>query len=808
MKAPLSWLKDYVDINETPQQVADRLTFAGIEVEGIETIGATYDRLIVAEVRAVDKHPNADKLSVCRVFDGNQELQVVCGAPNVKAGGKYPFAPAGVTMPDGMKIKQAKLRGVESSGMLCSEVELKLSDDHSGLMTLDPGLTPGTPLAEILGPPETVFDLEITPNRPDCLSIIGVARELAAMYRFRLKAPDLSDFRFQVSPARNASHSDAGGGFSADTRIDVEDTDGCPRYTARLLKNVKIGPSPAWMQNRLKLAGIRPINNVVDITNYVMIECGQPLHAFDQTLLKEGRIVVRRARAGEKIATLDGIERELNPAMLVIADAAHPVAVAGVMGGAGSEIRETTQTVLLESACFKANDVRATSRKLGLSTESSYRFERGVDIGGVEWASRRAAALMAAHAGATIEPGVVDIYPSPPKPRTISCRFDTIRSVAGVGASDEEIAGIFRALELAVEKIDASSCTVIVPSFRGDLAAEVDLVEEFARVYGLDNIPTPTPRAQIDAGDDSSSQAVAAIRSGLVSLGLQEILNYSLVSEKLLDLFDAGDKAERLVLPNPISADQTTLRTSLIPQMVETLGRNRAHQVERAALFELGRVFRKSGEEHHLCVGLMGPVGRGDLDQRRPVQAEEMFLWMKGLWERLAAVCGLGGYAFSASQRAWAAPGQCVAITVGNQPVAGIAIVHPAIRKEWRLTDPVAVLGARVEPLAAGVFRARTYKAIPPYPSVVRDIAMIVSDNVRNEDIERIIRKAAPAELERVQIFDIFSGKAIGPGRKSVAYSLTYRSGSRTLTDEEANGYHNHVKDALKQSLEIEIRES
>jgi len=795
MKAPLSWLKDYVDINETPQQVADRLTFAGIEVEGIETIGAAYDGMIVAEVRAVEKHPNADKLSVCRVFDGKQELQVVCGAPNVKAGGKYPFAPAGVTMPDGMKIKQAKLRGVESFGMLCSEVELKLSEDHSGLMTLDASLAPGTPLAEVLGPPETVFDLEITPNRPDCLSLIGVARELAAMYRTSLKQP--------------AARLEDGGRKTEDgLRIEVNDTDGCPRYTARLLENVKIGPAPAWMQSRLKLAGIRPISNVVDITNYVMIECGQPLHAFDQALLKEGRIIVRRARAGEKMATLDGIDRELNPSMLVIADAVRPVALAGVMGGAGSEIRDTTQTVLLESACFKANDIRATSRKVGLSTDSSYRFERGVDIGGVEWASRRAAALMVELAGATVVPGMTDIYPAPPQPRKILCRFDKIRSVSGVDASNETIADLFRALELGVEGIDATSCTVVAPSFRGDLDSDVDLVEEFARVHGLDKIPTPTPRAQIDAGDDRASQAVNVIRSNLVALGLQEILNYSLVSEKLLDLFDPSNKAERLVLPNPISADQTTLRTSLIPQMVETLGRNRAHQVERATLFELGRVFRASGEEHHLCIGLMGPVGRDELDQRRPVQAEEMFLWMKGLWERLAQTAGLAGYTFTEEQRSWAAPGQCVAISVGGQPVGGIAIVHPSIRKEWRLTDPVAVLGARVEALASGVFRARTFKAIPPYPCVVRDIAMIVSDRVRNEDIERIIRKAAPAELERVRIFDVFSGKSIGPGRKSVAYSLTYRSGSRTLTDEEANGYHNHVKDALKQSLEIEIRES
>ncbi|MFH0908232.1 MAG: phenylalanine--tRNA ligase subunit beta [bacterium] len=791
MKAPLSWLKDYVDITETPQQVADRLTFAGIEVEGIETIGAAYDGMIVGDVRTVEKHPNADKLSVCRVFDGEQELQVVCGAPNVKAGGKYPFAPAGVTMPDGTKIKQAKLRGVESFGMLCSEVELKLSDDHAGLMTLDAAIAPGTPLAEVLGPPETVFDLEITPNRPDCLSLIGVARELAAMYRRQVKLP-------QVDPPPDTRHSPL---------VTVEDFAACPRYTARILDGVQIGPSPAWMQNRLKLAGIRPINNVVDITNYVMIECGQPLHAFDQSLLKEGRIVVRRARAGEKMATLDGIDRELDPAMLVIADAEHPVALAGVMGGAGSEIRDTTQTVLLESACFKANDIRATSRKIGLSTESSYRFERGVDIGGVEWASRRAAALMAEHAGATIVPGVVDVYPAPPQPRKILCRFDTIRSVSGVEASNDDITGLFQALELGVEKGDATSCTVIAPSFRGDLESEVDLVEEFARVHGLDKIPTPTPRAQIDAGDDRASKALGLLRSHLVALGLQEIMNYSLVSENLLDLFDASDKAVRIVLPNPVSADQSILRPSLVPQVVETLGRNRARQIDAAALFEIGRVFSREGEHTALCIGLMGPVGRDHLNRRKPVQDEEQFLWLKGIWESLARAQQLADWSMADASRPCFKAGQTVSISAGGAVIGELGIVKEAVRKEWRLTDPVAVLTVRVEPLLRNAFAPRVYAAIPPYPCVVRDIAMIVSDRVRNADIERIIRQAAPAELERVRIFDIFSGESIGRGRKSVAYSLTYRSGSRTLTDEEANGYHNRVKDALKQSLEIEIRE-
>ena len=388
MRTPLSWLTDYIELTETPRQLADRLTFSGTEVEGIETIGSDFTGFVVAEVRAVERHPNADKLSVCKVFDGAQELQVVCGAPNVTAGGKYPFAPVGVTVPNGgFVIKKAKIRGVESFGMLCAADELGLSTDHAGLLVLDAKWNAGAPLATVLGPPETVLELEVTPNRADCLSLLGLARELGAVYGKSVKVPSCT---LQVAGSRAA------------VSVSVEDTAGCPRYTARLLENVTIGPAPAWMQKRLELAGIRAINNVVDITNYVMLECGQPLHAFDRDLLVEGRVVVRRARAGERMATLDGQERELDPSMLVIADAERPVALAGVMGGAGSEIRDTTKNILLESAAFRPGDIRATARKVGLSTESSYRFERGVDLEMVDWASRRAAALLVEYAGATL----------------------------------------------------------------------------------------------------------------------------------------------------------------------------------------------------------------------------------------------------------------------------------------------------------------------------------------------------------------------------------------------------------------------
>ncbi|MDD3604949.1 MAG: phenylalanine--tRNA ligase subunit beta, partial [Kiritimatiellae bacterium] len=464
MKLPLCWLKDYVDFDDTPQGLADRLTFSGVEVEGIETIGGDFPGVAAGEVRAVNPHPNADRLKLVTVFDGSREHVVVCGAPVVEVGAKYPFAVTGTTLPGGMTLKKSKIRGVVSEGMLCAEDELGISDDHSGLMRLDDSCKPGTPLSEILGPPETVLDLEITPNRPDCLSIIGLAREVSALYGRPLRLP-AADFE-ETSEDVNAL-----------AAVEVKEPEKCPRYTARVLQNIRIAPSPEWMQKRLKLAGIRPISNVVDITNFVMLEAGQPLHAFDKSLLADSRIIVRLPSPDDRLSTLDGIERKLEPDMLLIADAKRPVALAGVMGGAGSEISDNTTSVLLESACFGMDTTRKTSRRLGLSTDSSYRFERGVDIGGVDWASRRAAKLMIDLAGAQCARGVIDIYPKPPAARSIVCRFDAISSLLGIEVEPGRVWQIFEGLGLAVTAVDEASCAVGIPTFRGDLKREVDLIE-------------------------------------------------------------------------------------------------------------------------------------------------------------------------------------------------------------------------------------------------------------------------------------------------------------------------------------------
>ena len=810
MKLPISWLKDYVDVDLGPKELASLLTFSGTEVEGIKTLGGDYTGIVVAEVLSVERHPNADRLTVCQVDSGTETLTVVCGAPNVSAGIKVPLAPIGTTVPNGLKIKKAKVRGVESFGMLCAADELGLSEDHSGLMILPADTKVGTPFAEIAGPPETVLELEVTPNRPDCLSMIGMAREVAALLGKPLKVPTpvvKEDARAVESLAN----------------VTIEDSVGCPRYTGRVISNIVIGPSPRWLQQRLTAAGIRPINNVVDITNYVMLECGQPLHAFDYELLEGHRIVVRRAKTGERMNTLDGAAREINPEMLMIADGQRPVAVAGVMGGAGSEIRDVTKTVLLESAYFKPSDIRKTSKKLGLSTDSSYRFERGVDCENVEWASRRAAQLMVELAGGVAAKGVIDVFPSKPARGQVCLRFDRARDLLGIEIANDKIAALFKSLGLGIVSQDTARCVVEIPAFRVDLAQEADLIEEIARIHGLDKVPSPSPVAKIIPGaDDSVTRAGLALRNTLVGLGLSEIMNYSFLSEKLLDLVGYGDPAKRVVLPNPISADHTVLRDSFIPQMVETLGRNRARQAGEASLFEMGRVFfkdeaGKNAEADHVCIGLMGPVGRAGMLKAQPVKDEEMFQWIKGCLESLCraqhiAEVKQGGLSrLDIELKPLSSPcfddGRAVSVWIAGACCGVMGLVSGRIRQEWRLVDPIAVLELDVAPLLKDAMRVPVSRPVGAFPCVDRDVAMVVEDGVSHEAILKTIWAAAPAELVDIRLFDVYRGEGMGKGRKSLAYSLTYRSMEKTLTDEVANGFHDKVKAALRAELAALIRE-
>lgn len=799
MRVPLSWLKEYVEFDATPEELAARLTLSGTEVEGIETIGAGYDGVCVAEILAVEPHPDADNLSICRVNSGTGELRVVCGAPNARVGLKVPLAQVGAELPNGMTIKPVKIRGVASEGMLCAEDELGIPKEHAGLMELDNGLTAGAPFSDVMGPPETVLNIEITPNRPDCLSIIGIAREVAALFETTLRWPSIE--LPETDPA-----------VQEHTRVDLQDPAGCPRYTARVLDGIRIGPAPRWIQQRLTHAGLRPINNVVDITNYVMLECGQPLHAFDKSLLGEGRIVVRRATQGEPLATLDGVNRPLTPDMLVIADADRAVALAGVMGGAGSEIIDDTRTVLLESAFFEPRLIRKTAKQLGLMTESSYRFERGVDIGRVEWASRRAAALMVAHAGATAAQGVIDAFPTPPPPMHVTCRHERTRALLGVEVTNAEITAIFSRLQLDVGKETATGCTVTIPTFRVDLEREVDLIEEVARIHGLEKIPVLPPHGRLvpDATDDPTRAAIAC-KSVLAGLGLSEIYNYSFVSAGLLDIFELDSPATRIVLPNPVSMEHGLLRNTLLPQMVETLGHIHAHQQDEAALFETGRVFfMKDGEpaeEERLAIGLMGPVGRPATEKRHGLTGQQMFAWLRGILEGLAHTLALRNLRLEQADLPCAEPGHAAAVMLGERRCGTMALIRQTIRERWRILEPVAVLELDMQPILTHVFDVPKMKAITPYPAIVRDMALLVDRTVPQERIRQHILTHAPPELESVELFDMFAGKGVPEDKKSLAYSIRYRAADRTLTDHAVNAYHTGIKEALRIGLGAEIRE-
>jgi phenylalanyl-tRNA synthetase beta chain len=802
MKVPVSWLSEYVDLcGLSTKDLSDKLTFSGVEVEGIETVGGTYEGFVVGEVKSCEPHPNADRLRLCKVFDGATELQIVCGAPNVAAGQKVCLARLGAVMPDGSKLKKAKIRGVESFGMLCAEDELGLSDKHEGLLVLDAGLPAGKPLVEVLPPPETIFDLEITWNRPDCLSIIGIAREFAALLGRPVKLPDAA-FPENGQPVETLA------------AVRVEDPALCPRYTARVLTGVKDGPSPVWMQRRLEQCGVRPISLIVDVTNYVMLECGQPLHAFDYHRVADHTIVVRRARAGETMRTLDNLERKLDDQMLVIADPRAAVAVAGVMGGAGSEIAVgSTDAVLLESATFDAPSVKRTSTLLALKTESARRFERTVDPGLADWASRRATALLVQHGGATVARGVIDADSRPAGPRRVTLRYRRCREVIGVFLEEDRIIQILGALGLRLVERTADFATFAIPSWRVDLEIEADLIEEVARMHGLAAIPDQAPQSVAVAdADDAGVRAVALCRQTLLGLGFTEAMHYSFLSVGELDAFDRRTAARRLVLPNPVSADYAVMRDSLLPQLVGALGRNFARQADAVMLFEMGRVYWRDAqgkpcEEERVSIGLCGPAGRGALDRRRPVSNEEAALWLKGAAESLAAalragVVTLRPAAHPAMEAAWAAE-----ILLDGEAVGMLGLLGASLRHPYRMTGPLAVAELKLLPLLANVARVKPAQNVPPFPAVRRDLAFVAPGAVQHGQIVAAIRAAGAGNLTGVTLFDIFESKEIGRGKRSLAYALEFRSPDRTLTDDEVNLSLQKIIQALKQALPVEIRE-
>jgi phenylalanyl-tRNA synthetase beta chain len=856
MKITLNWLRQYVDFSWSPEELSERLTMLGLEVEAMQKIGGEFDGIVVAQVITRDKHPNADKLSLCRVNDGLGERQIVCGAQNFKAGDKVPLVLPGASLPlkagesTPFTIKVGKIRGVESQGMMCSPQELGLPDQVDGLLLLREDAKIGQPFAEYLGRAgsDVVYDLEITPNRPDLNGVIGIAREIAAITGNPLRIPLAGD-----------PDSGASGEISRMVAVRVEEPELCPRYTARIVRGVKVGPSPAWLRSSLEKVGVRSINNVVDVSNYVMLECGQPLHAFDYHLIgkaTDGKptIVIRRAGAGEKFVALDGQERTLTDGMLLIADADRGIALAGIMGGQNTEIADHTRDVLIESAYFEPTNIRRTARHLGLRSESSYRFERGADIGIAEWASRRCAQLILETAGGELVIGVAEVFSRPPRPHTIALRHAKVSELLGVAIPPAEqirfleSLGLARAETPAANRVpfvesDIDTTTLLkkavvavgkdaaisfnVPSWRVDLKSEVDLIEEVTRLFGLENVPSTPPRGAIGSNPfDSVYDQLTEARHLLTALGLSEATGQTLLSEASARL--AAVPESLVLLANPLSSDMNVLRPSLLPGLLDSLRHNLSRKNEEVALLEIGRVFAKSWdpaqarpgeasagspfdgimEERRLAIAITGrrntPFWSGDNREAR-----YDFFDLKGMLEEFLDQFGLRGISYTPRATSTGLFLESATVTLGGKFSLGeFGQLLPALGRRYDLRDPVFLAELNVDRLLARRNPGKGFKPLANFPAIRRDVAMLVAETVTHEAVMNVVRKAKPANLENVEIFDVFRGKNIPTGQKSVAYAFTYRHPEHTLTDGEVNAAQEKLVEQFKESLQATVRDS
>lgn len=813
MKVTLNWLKQYVDFNWTVEAAVEQLTMLGLEVEGVQKLSGSFDGVVVAQVITREKHPNADKLSLCRVNDGTGERQIVCGAQNFKAGDKVPLILPGAALPlkPGEKtphhIKVGKIRGVESQGMMCSPQELGLTNEAEGLLILRADAVVGQSFDEYLGRSggDVVFDLEVTPNRPDLNSVIGIAREIAAVVGTQLKLPTV-----QLPHAVT--------GTTAPTvvslvRVRVESPDACPRYTARVIKGVKIGPSPDWLKHALERIGLRSISNVVDVTNYVMLETGQPLHAFDYHLVAKNSdgqptIVVRRANANEKFQTLDDQEHTLTEAMLLIADEQKGIALAGIMGGANTEINDQTVDVLLESAYFTPTQIRHTGKQLGLRTESSYRFERGADENICDWASQRAAQLILETAGGQLAEGAVEVRAQTPAPAPVPLRFARTNALLGITIPAAQQIEFLSKLGFAVSNQTDQAAAFTVPSWRVDVKRETDLIEEIERLHGLEKTPATPPRGAIGTNTfDSIHDQISEARRLLTGLGLDEAQGQTLIARA--EVRDVPADAI-VALANPLSSDMDVLRPSLLPGLLHSLRHNVARQNHEVKLFEIGRVFFKrdhaAREERRMALALTGRRAANfwsGAERDATLDATDL----KGLVEELLEQLGLRGVVFTRRETATNLFLESATITLGGKlPLGELGVLSPVLARQYDLRNAVLLAELNLDQLLARRNPAKSFKALPQYPASRRDVAMFVPEAVTHDEVLQTVKRAKAAHLETVELFDVFRGKNVPEGRKSVAYALTYRSNDKTLTEAEVNTAHEKVLTALKTNLSAELR--
>lgn len=801
MKVTYNWLKEFVDFEQTPEQLADMLTMLGLEVEGMEHQGAGMDDVVVAIVDEKRQHPNADKLSLCRVSNGREIVDVVCGAQNFKEGDTVALAQLGAVLPGDFKIKRSKIRGEESCGMLCSEKELGLAEESAGIMVLPSNLTPGMPVFEAIGLKDTFFEIGLTPNRADCLSVIGIAREIAAKTGTTIK--------YTGTPV-----AEKGPAIASTITVEVEDAELCPRYAARAVSGCRIAPSPEWLVKRLAAVGVRTINNVVDVTNLVMMELGQPLHAFDCEQLSGKRIVVRRAFEGELFTTLDRQERTLQGRDLVICDGERPVALAGIMGGENSEISDSTTSILLESAWFKPAAIRTTSKRLGLHTESSHRFERGTDIGGVTRALDRAAALIAELAGGAVAQGIIDVYSEKNVPTAIPFRPLRANSLIGVDLSQQEMVDILSGLEFIVTESAGGTLNVLPPSYRMDIEREIDLVEEIARLNGFDKIVASMPIARTISDRPSLHQRLESeLRNILVCDGMNEIINFSFTNPDAADkLLLTQDDPRRSVikLANPLVEEQSVMRTTLLPGLLETVSRNISFRSLDLRLFEMRRVYmpQQNEEMPHEPIYVVGAfTGRREREGWGTAREAVDFYDAKGVVENLLNDLHIYNVRWVAdSPEQFYHPGKSCSIMSGKERLGSIGEVHPTVQKNFGIEKPVYCFELNFEKLVT-LHRSGISVVTPSrFPDSTRDIAMLASENVTAEMILEAVKGIKAQEVERAEIFDVYKGTGIPEGFRSIAARIRYRSYDRTLTDEEIGVIHSKIIDNLVNKAKVSIR--
>lgn len=842
MRLSLNWLSDYVNVPAALPEFCDKLDLTGTGVEGIETLGESFENIVTAQIVSKEKHPDSDHMWVTMVDvgefnlgeDGNPEpLQIVCGAQNFEQGDHIVTALVGATLPGDFKIKKSKLRGVASCGMNCSERELGLSNDHEGIIILPADAPVGVPYAEYLGKTDTVLDLEITPNRPDCLSMVGLAREVGAMYQVDVKNPLASDasklHSYELINSKPASEI---------VSVEISDTERCGRYSARVIENVKIGPSPDWLAERVMAAGARSINNIVDVTNYILFLYGQPLHAFDFDKLTQrcgdkndnmecaakAEIIVRPAREGEILETLDGEERKLNPDMTVIATPERSVALAGVMGGADSEVTDNTTTVLLEAATFSRSHTSRTSRTLGLISESSMRYERGVDAAPIEEISAAAAALMAEVSGGTVAPGIVDIYPTPAQSYELNFDIAKFNALMGTEIPSTYIVDVLQRLGCSVAnapsgEVLAGVLVVVTPTFRPDLEREIDLFEEVIRLWGMDRVQSTLPASPERVGIQEPEQLLKRkIGQALRASGLNETMTYSFADTHDMQLMQVSNDEENegalaVALMNPLSAEQSVMRQSILPGLLRSVAYNQHHGIENIQLYEIGTVFttaegRKQPKERTKLTGVLAGAMADPGWNTSPQQFD--FFDGKGVLENLAFELALPKVKFKVAEAAevpFLQPGRAAQMYSGGAVLGWIGEVHPRVAAAFDAKAPIVAFELDVNALIKAARPARDYVDVPTFPPVTMDQAFIVGEDVTAERMLQVMESAGGKLLESVRLFDVYRDDArVGAGKKSMAFALTYRDPERTLTSEEVDKAHSKLVSKVCGATNAEVR--